>query len=79
MAEHVEYRTSSRSGPAVTDLTLIVKPPGKPTLIRVFTDAEEAEAQAYAANHETTVERLNVEQPDEDKARTEADHDDDSI
>lgn len=60
-SEHVEYRQSSGSTRTVDEFTLIVKPPGKPTLIRVFTDDEEAQAQKYAADHGATVERLNSE------------------
>lgn len=44
----VERQGRRRSRATLTELVLIVRPPGSPTAIRVFTEAERAEAQAYA-------------------------------
>lgn len=42
----------------VADLTLIVRVPGRPADVRVFTDAEAGEAQKYASKVGGTVEPL---------------------
>lgn len=51
-------RQQPRGTADLKDLTLIVRPPGKPWDIRTFTDAQRAEAEAYAAEHGTVVEPL---------------------
>ncbi|MFC8314180.1 hypothetical protein ACFUEJ_11220 [Gordonia sp. NPDC057258] len=43
---------------AIGELTLIVGPPGRPAGVRVYTDDEAAEAQAYADEFGGQVERL---------------------
>ena len=43
---------------AIGELTLIVRPPGKPAGVRVYTDDEATEAQAYADEVGGPVERL---------------------
>ena len=43
---------------AIEDLTLLVRVPDRPELIRTFTAAEEAEADAYAAANGDTIEQL---------------------
>lgn len=50
------HRQQKPSKNKLADLTLIVRPPGKP--IKTFTDGELAAAQAYAAEHGGTVEPL---------------------
>lgn len=42
----------------LAELTLIVRPPGRPTAIRAFTAAEFVDAQAYAADSDAPVEQL---------------------
>lgn len=49
VSEPFSSRQRPRESAALADLTLIVRPPGKPAEIRVFTDARRAEAEAYAA------------------------------
>lgn len=47
-AERSGRRTRARA--ALADLTLVVRKPGAPTAVRVFTADERADAQAYADN-----------------------------
>lgn len=57
--EHGVQRQSPTRPPAdITDLTLLVKVPGRPHLIRAFTDAEADEAHTYAADTDGTIEPL---------------------
>ncbi len=42
----------------LADLTLIVRPPGRPSGIRTFTADESNDAQAYAAETGASVEQL---------------------
>ena len=44
---------------AMGELTLIVRPPGRPADVRVYTDDEAAEAQAYASEVGGQVEQLS--------------------
>ena len=53
-----ESRQKPRGNARLEDLTLIVKPPGRPGDIRTFTDAQAADAERYAADNGATVERL---------------------
>lgn len=53
----------SRQGPkrpeaAISELTLLVRVPGRPDLIRAFTSAEHDEAVDYAARSGGTIENL---------------------
>ncbi|WP_439033316.1 hypothetical protein [Gordonia terrae] len=43
-----DRRAPKRARVELADLTLIVRPPGRPAQVRVFTDAERAEAHDYA-------------------------------
>lgn len=47
-----------RARAAMSELTLIVRPPGRPADVRIFTDAETTEAQAYATEVGGQVDRL---------------------
>ena len=47
-----------RSEVRMEDCTLIVRPPGNPFAIKVFTDATRADAELYAAEHGAAVETL---------------------
>lgn len=47
-----------RARTTIAELTLIVRPDGNPLGVQAFTDAEAAEAQAYADAMGTQVERL---------------------
>ncbi|UPG70820.1 hypothetical protein [Gordonia hongkongensis] len=53
-----DRRAPKRSRVDITDLTLIVRPPGRPAQIRAFTDAERVEATAYASETDAHVEVL---------------------
>ena len=48
----------TRGRVAIGELTLIVRPPGRPAGVRVYTDDEATEAQAYADEVGGPVERL---------------------
>ncbi|GAC55247.1 hypothetical protein M0655_23290 (plasmid) [Gordonia amicalis] len=50
--------TPKRGRAALSDLTLIVRPPGRPADIRVFAGEEVAEAEEYARANGSEVERL---------------------
>lgn len=59
MSEPRSSRQSPKRNQAkLRDLTLIVRPLGRPDEIRSFTDAERAEAEQYAADVGATVETL---------------------
>lgn len=65
MTENIESAggTSDRGAPKrsradLADLTLIVRPQGRPAQIRAFTDAEQAEAHAYASETGASVDVL---------------------
>lgn len=58
MTEPVSRQKSGRAAVKLSDLTLIVRPPGRPGEIRSFTDAERAEAEQYAAETDSVVETL---------------------
>ncbi|WP_238423043.1 hypothetical protein [Gordonia sp. 'Campus'] len=47
-----------RSRATMGELTLIVRPPGRPADVRVYTDDEATEAQTYATEVGGQVERL---------------------
>lgn len=49
------------SGGELADFTLIVRPPGRPGEIRVFTDNQRVEAETYAAETGGVVETLPLE------------------
>lgn len=53
----------TRSDVTLEDITLIVRPPGKPMAIRSFTDAQRAEAETYAADNGAVVEPLPLPYP----------------
>lgn len=64
VSEPLVQRQKPRGGDVeLADLTLIVRPPGRPTEIRAFTDDQRAEAEAYAAEHGVTVESLPFPPP----------------
>jgi hypothetical protein len=47
---HVRQTPRKRTGEAkIADFTLLVRIPGQPAAVRVFTDAEQAEAACYAS------------------------------
>jgi len=54
-----DRRAPKRGRADLADLTLIVRPPGRPAEIRAFTDAERAEAAAYASETDTHVDFLD--------------------
>lgn len=54
-------RQQPRKFPSLASLTMIVRPPGNPLAIKTFTDDELAEAEAYAEEHGTVVERFPLE------------------
>lgn len=48
---HVRQAPRTRSGDVrITDLTMMVRVPGQPAAVRVYTDAEHDEAARYAAD-----------------------------
>lgn len=53
----------TRSDATLADFTLIVRPPGRPAAIRVFTDAQRADAESYAAANGAVVETLPLPYP----------------
>lgn len=53
-----DRKTPKRARANVADLTLIVRVPGRPADVRVFTDAEADDAQKYANSVGSTVETL---------------------
>ncbi len=58
IVSRVADRQQKRTQAPIRDLTLIVRPPGRPQEIRVFADAERAEAELYATEKGATVEPL---------------------
>jgi hypothetical protein len=58
MSELANRQKSSRSPAALKDLTLIVRPPGRPADIQTFTEAERADAELYATETGAPVEPL---------------------
>lgn len=54
-----DRRAPKRARADLSDLTLIVRPPGRPAQTRAFTDAERAEAHAYANETDATVDVLD--------------------
>lgn len=54
----VESRVKPRGSEKLSELTLIVRPPGRPAEIRTFTDAQRGEAERYATDTGATVEPL---------------------
>lgn len=48
----------------VADFTMMVRVPGRPTAIRVFTEDERAEANEYAVETGGTVVELHLDKPD---------------
>ena len=64
VSEPLVQRQKPRGGAVeLADLTLIVRPPGNPFEIRTFTDAQSAEAEAYATEHGAEVESLPLPPP----------------
>lgn len=55
-----DRRTPKRERTDLADLTLIVRPPGRPQQIRTFTDAERIAAEAYARETGASVEVLDT-------------------
>jgi hypothetical protein len=53
-----------RSDATIEDLTLIVRPPGRPMDIQTFTDLERADAEAYASATGAVVEPLPLPYPE---------------
>ncbi|MCZ4581713.1 hypothetical protein O4158_22015 [Gordonia amicalis] len=65
MTENIEHaggisdrRSPKRGRVDLADLTLIVRPPGRPAQTRAFTDDEQAEAHAYANETGASVDLL---------------------
>lgn len=56
VSEPLVQRQKPRGTAELADLTLIVRPHW--SLVRTFTDAQRAEAEAYAAEHSAVVESL---------------------
>ena len=63
MSEPVSRQRPTRTDVTLKDLTLIVRPPGRPAAIRAFTDADRAEAETYAAETGAVVEQLPFQRP----------------
>lgn len=61
-----DRRAPKRARVELADLTLIVRPPGRPAQVRAFTADEHAEAQAYASETDASVQVLD---PDRDDVR----------
>lgn len=61
VSEPLVQRQKPRGTAELADLTLIVRPHW--STIRTFTDAERAEAEAYAAEHGAQVETLPLAPP----------------
>lgn len=56
----MDSRHSPRVQNPIEVLNSIVRPPGKPILTRLFADVDRADAETYAADNGTVVERLPV-------------------
>jgi len=52
---HVRQTPRKRSSAEIKDFTLLVRVPGEPAAVRVFTAAERADADTYAAETGGTV------------------------
>jgi hypothetical protein len=61
MSDFTSRQKSDRGPAALADLTLIVRPSGRPGEIRTFTDAERADAELYATETGVAVELLPLE------------------
>jgi len=59
----VSRQRPARSDNNLEDFTMIVRPPGRPAAIRVFTDVERAEAEVYAMDSDAVVEPLPLTSP----------------
>lgn len=55
-----DRRALKRARADLGDLTLIVRPPGRPAQTRAFTDAERSAAAAYARETGASVEHLGT-------------------
>ncbi|MGA9376356.1 MAG: hypothetical protein WBV64_15280 [Mycobacterium sp.] len=61
---HTVQKPRRRTEPVdVADFTMLVRVPGRPDLIRAFTDAEDTEARQYAAETGGTVVPLPLTPP----------------
>ncbi|OPX08375.1 hypothetical protein [Mycobacterium sp. AT1] len=61
---HVRQSPRTRSGDvSVADLTMLVRVPGQPAAVRVYTEAESVEAARYAAETGGEVVRLPLSPP----------------
>jgi hypothetical protein len=56
--ESTSRQKSSRDQPPLSEFTSIVRPPGQPAAIRVFTDATRADAEMYASESGAVIETL---------------------
>lgn len=63
MSDPMNRQRPKRADPAIKDLTLIVRPPGRPMDIQTFPDLERADAEAYAAANGAVVEPLPLPYP----------------
>lgn len=54
-----DRRALKRTRVNLSDLSLIVRPPGRPQQIRAFTDAEQNEARAYASETGADIDPLD--------------------
>ena len=52
---HVRQTPRNRSSAEITDFTMLVRVSGQPAAVRVFSDAERIDAEAYAADVGGTV------------------------
>lgn len=59
-----DRRAPKRVRVELADLTLIVRPPGRPAQVRAFTADEHADAQAYARGTDASVEVLDPDRDD---------------
>ena len=53
-----DHRRPRRNRVSLAELTLIVRPAGRPVDIQAFTELERADADAYAAQHDCVVDTL---------------------
>lgn len=58
VSEPLSSRQKPRDHAELSDLTLIVRPPGDPDGVRAFTEQERADAEMYASQTGTQVESL---------------------
>lgn len=59
-----DRRAPKRARVELADLTLIVRPPGRPAQVRAFTADEHAEAQTYASETDASVQVLDPDRDD---------------